>query len=153
MGINLSKNFTLKELLRSQVATMHGREVICDPESVEFLNLSLLAKIILQPIRDLILCKLIVLSGLRPKWLNKLVGGAEDSSHIYGLAADIRAEGMTVRELAEKISRSDIPFDQLILEFDRWVHISMPMPGVKPRRQILTAVKVNGKTTYRVGLQ
>ncbi len=152
MSVVLSTNFTLAEFLKSLIAARLGRKVECDLDSVEFENLRRLTNEVLQPLRDLIKRRIKVLSGLRPTWLNQLVGGVENSGHIFGLAGDIEAEGMSARELAEKIVNSDLPFDQCILEYEQWVHVSIAKSGETLRRQVLTAVKVNGKTVYREGL-
>ena len=90
-----------------------------------------------------------VSSGLRPEWLNEAIGGSKTSDHMYGRAADIRALGMSPKGLFSLIANSDIEYKQLILEFDRWVHISIEQVGVEPRRERLVASKVGKKTVYK----
>jgi len=75
------------------------------------------------------------------------VGGAASSQHLQGLAADFTVSGLSPRDTARRISTSPIAFDQLILEFDKWVHLSVTH-GV-PRRQVLT---LRGGDGYLPGL-
>ena len=85
--------------------------------------------------------------------MNAAIGGARNSAHVQGLAADINVPGYAPKALANLIKDSGIKFDQLILEFPNangWVHIGL---SIKPlRRQILTASHINGKTVYTEGL-
>ena len=77
-------------------------------------------------------------SGYRSQVLNNAVGSKETSQHRVGCAADFRVGGMTPDEVARTIKYSDIQFDQLIREFDSWVHISVPNnPNETPRKQTL----------------
>ena len=91
---------------------------------------------------------IIVSSGFRSEKVNRLIGGATNSQHVQGLAADFTVIEVSPRETVRRISESAVPFDQLILEFDRWVHLSVA-PGT-PRRQVLTIRKGSG---YLAGLQ
>ena len=89
-------------------------------------------------------------SGYRSPALNALVGGSKTSSHSTGEACDFTVAGMTPRETAKLLAGSDLKFDQVILEFDRWVHISF---GTQMRRQVLTALRGNdGVTRYVPGI-
>jgi hypothetical protein len=144
--MNLSKNFTLKEMLRSKKADENGftEQNIPDIEVIE--NLTGLAKNTLQIIRDLF-GGIIVTSGYRCHRLNKLVNGSSTSQHLKGEAADIKSLKYSPRELYVLILDSGIVFDQIILEFDSWVHISYKSKGVN-RKQKLEAVYRNNKTKY-----
>ncbi len=70
------------------------------------------------------------------------------SQHVQGLAADFTVVEVSPRETVRRISESGVPFDQLILEFDKWVHLSVARDT--PRRQVLTIRKGSG---YLAGLQ
>ena len=62
----------------------------------------------------------------------------DSSQHRIGCAADIRVPGMTPDQVVQAIMISGLPFDQVIREFDRWTHVSIPNhPGDAPRRQAL----------------
>lgn len=127
-----------------------GREII--PDAVVVANLTRLCQTVLQPLRDHIGRVIVVSSGYRPDWLNAAVGGSKASQHMTGQAADINAQGMTPFELCEAATRIGIPFDQVIHEFRRWCHISVPAYNAGPRGSILTAQKVEGRTVYINGL-
>lgn len=78
-------------------------------------------------------------SGFRGQALNQKVGGVPNSQHCLGLAADVRAPDVgSPYSLAQTIAQSAIPFDQLILEYNRWVHISCPAIHQPARRQVLS---------------
>lgn len=151
--MKLSSNFELDEFLRSETAARMGR-LITDPPQEVIDNLAELCINILEPARSLCGNRAVTpLSGYRPRWLNHLVGGANDSDHILGGAADIRVFGLTPLEVCTTIAHSDLPFRQLILEFGAWTHISKPRNGEVPRREVLTAKKVGGRTIYEQGIQ
>ena len=81
---------------------------------------------------------IIVSSGFRCEDLNDLLGSKRTSQHIRGLACDFTCDRYAhVTRVFEVIAESSIPFDQLILEYDAWVHISFPEEGTTPRRQVL----------------
>jgi uncharacterized protein YcbK (DUF882 family) len=89
----------------------------------------------LQPIRDLIKKPMIITSGFRCRQVNFFAGGALNSQHLTGQAVDFKIKGMTPKQIVEIIQNSNIEFDQLINEYDKWVHISF-VKG-KNRKQIL----------------
>ncbi|MCY1430424.1 Peptidase M15 [compost metagenome] len=91
---------------------------------------------------------IIISSGYRSERVNRLIGGASDSQHVQGLAADFTVIEVSPRETVRRVSESKVPFDQLILEFDKWVHLSVTRGT--PRRQVLTLRKGSG---YLAGLQ
>jgi hypothetical protein len=81
---------------------------------------------------------IIVSSGFRCEALNDMLGSKRTSQHIRGLACDFTCDRYAhVTRVFEVIAESSIPFDQLILEYDAWVHISFPEEGTEPRRQVL----------------
>lgn len=135
--ILLSPNFTLDEFTRSQTAERTGKPIVVELDSPVFINLQYLCMTLLQPIRTA-LGAVVISSGFRPDWLNRMVGGSPRSDHLTGLAADIIVPGRTPMEVAQAINGMNLGYKQLINEFGRWVHISSPGPGVAPRRQNLT---------------
>jgi hypothetical protein len=77
-------------------------------------------------------------SAFRSKAVNDAVGSKDSSQHRVGCAADIRVPGMTPDEVVKAIIAAQLPYDQVIREFDRWTHVSVPnSPLDKPRHQAL----------------
>lgn len=144
--MRLSSNFTVDELLASQTATRHNIEEQFAPSAAVVENLRKLTNNILQPLRDKLGLPVIITSGYRCKRLNRKIGGAINSQHTEGKAADIRVPNMTTQTLYELIHDLGLPYDQLIQEFDSWVHVSYD--DKRHRRQRLRAIKKNGKTQY-----
>lgn len=145
--MNLTEHFTLEELVASQVATR--RRIDNRPGPVVLKNLYRVAEL-LEQVRELAGRPIVVSSGYRSQQLNAAVGGARDSAHLQGLAADITAPGMSPRQLACVIRDSGLPFDQLICEGGAWVHIGLAAGA--PRRQVLTATFNQGGTVYSQGI-
>ena len=147
--MQLSENFHLDEMTFSQTAARMGRCIVPTDEQIQ--NIEFHCQIVLQPVRDLLGCPVIVTSGIRPKWLNHAIGGSLRSQHMKGEATDIKCvSDRELIDIADDIARSDIPFDQLILEFGQWIHISSSQ---EPRREVLTAYRnENGVTAYEKGL-
>lgn len=133
--MNLSPHFTLDELTRSEYAARMG--LSNDPDADVIANLKRLA-LLLEQVRSEIGKPIIVTSAYRCPPVNAGIGGSKNSQHMFGCAADIRAVGMSPDDLMLRISGSDIQYDQLIREFNSWVHISVPnRPENKPRMQRL----------------
>lgn len=144
--MKLSPNFSLDELTRSDYASRHGLENEPDAKAIE--NLKRLAAL-LEQVRTLCNTPIIVSSGYRSPAVNAGVGGSKTSQHMFGCAADIRALRMSIGDLMKKVVGSDIKYDQIILEFNSWVHISVPnSPTTAPRRQALIIDRA-GTRTYR----
>lgn len=131
--MNLSDHFTLEELTHTD-----HREFENTPNASELANLVRLAAF-LEKVKSLLGDKpIMVNSAFRSKQVNDAVGSKDTSQHRVGCAADLRIPGMTPDEVVRAIIASDLPFDQVIREFDRWTHISVPnTPDAKPRRQAL----------------
>ena len=134
--MNLTANFTLEELTRSDAAARNGWDNT--PNEAEIENLKRLA-MLLQQVKTAVGGKPIMInSGFRSKQVNDSVGSKDSSQHRIGCAADLRVPGMTPRQVVEACIAANVPFDQIILEFDSWTHISVPnTPETKPRGQKL----------------
>ena len=152
--MQLSKNFTLQEMIKSETALRHGMDNT--PGTTEIANLVALCEKVLQPVRDHYARGVKVNSGYRHPEVNAKVGGSKTSDHCKGMAADIEIPGLSNHELAEWISKN-LEFTQVILEFytpgvpdSGWVHVSYDPANLK--KQELTATKIAGKTTYLNGL-
>jgi len=131
--MNLSPHFTLEEL----TLTDH-REFDNTPNETERANLVRLAGL-LESVKVAIGGKpVMVNSAFRSKQVNDAVGSKDTSQHRVGCAADIRVPGMAPDAVVKAVIAAKLPFDQLIREFDRWTHISVPNdPKGKPRGQTL----------------
>lgn len=143
---NLSKNFLLRELLVSQEATRKNIVEQFQPDDAVVKNLSNLCLNVLQPLRDQIKLSVNVSSGYRCPRVNAAIKGAATSQHVYGEAADFSVPGKSIEWVYQKIKELGLPFDQLIQEFDSWVHVSYKSKG--NRKQCLRAVKQGTKTVY-----
>ena len=152
--MQLSENFSLNELTKSQTATRKG--INNTPSDNEKENLKSLSINILQKIRNHYGRPVRVTSGYRSPELCVAIGSSEKSQHAKGEAADFEITGIDNFDLAIWISKY-LDFDQLISEFyvegdkdSGWVHCSYKSEG--NRKQCLTAYKENGKTRYGKGL-
>ena len=126
-------NFKMSELIHSDRAVQEKINNMPDINSLDCM-LELIVNC-LQPIRDLIKKPMIITSGYRCKLLNENVDGKDKSQHMKGQAVDFKIEGMKPAEIVNIIKESGIEFDQLINEYDSWVHVSY-CKG-KNRRQVL----------------
>lgn len=134
--IRLSEHFTLAELTVSETAARRGIDNTPPPSALA--NLVRLAAM-LENIRALIGKPIIVTSGYRSPIVNEMVNGATGSAHLTGRAADIIAPAFgTPLELARAIEAARLPLDQVIHEFGRWVHVSIPADRAEPRQMALT---------------
>jgi uncharacterized protein YcbK (DUF882 family) len=132
----LTANFSLAELTRSEAADRNGWNNT--PTEAEIENLRRLAAL-LQQVKTAIGGKPVMInSGFRSKQVNDSVGSKDTSQHRLGCAADIRVPGMTPRQVVEACIAAGVPFDQIILEFNSWTHISVPnTPDAAPRNSRL----------------
>jgi hypothetical protein len=152
--MNLSPNFSLHELTKSETALRLDLDNTPDDEATE--NLRLLCEKVLQPVRDHFGKGVKVNSAYRSPESNAAVGGSKTSDHCKGMAADIEIPGVANADLAQWVM-DNLDYTQLILEFytpgipdSGWVHVSYDPDNLK--KQELTATKVAGKTTYLNGL-
>jgi len=148
MTNKISKYFSLDEFTRSQTATRLG--IDNTPSLTVIANLQNLANNLLDPLRAQVGI-VQVSSGYRSPLLNSKIGGTKNSQHCMGQAADITVPGMSNYDLACLI-RDRFSFDQCILEFGEWVHVSLVMIPSMNRKQSLTARKENGQTVYLPGI-
>lgn len=118
--INL--NFSISELCKSDKAVQNN--IKNTPNITQVDNMLNLIFYCLQPIRDYLNKPMIITSGFRCPQLNKLVGGVSNSQHLEGKAADFIIKGETVAGIIFKIQTSNLEYDQLINEQNKWVHIS-----------------------------
>jgi zinc D-Ala-D-Ala carboxypeptidase len=143
----LSPHFSLAELVASQSAQRNGLDNTPAPALGP--NLLRLAQT-LELVRQAVGRPVIVTSGFRSPAVNRLVGSADSSAHVLGLAADLIVPGMAVRAVCRAIVQAGVPFDQLIDE-GGWTHIGLAA-GVL-RGQQLTALFAPGRPTrYAVGI-
>jgi hypothetical protein len=142
--VNLSPHFTLEELTHTD-----HREFDNTPNDSEKNNLKRLAEF-LEQVKDVLGGKpIMVNSAFRCKQVNDAVGSKDTSQHRLGCAADIRVPGMTPDEVVKAVIASGIGYDQIIREFDRWTHISVPNTITDtPRRQALIIDKT-GTRIYK----
>lgn len=145
----LSKNFTLNEFTKSVSAIRNG--IDNNPSSEHIRNIQLLVKYVLQPLRKALGSPIRITSGYRSESLNKLIGGSKRSQHCKGQAADLqfKVDGvMSNKMIWDKIIELDLPFDQMINEFNySWIHISYNEEH--NRKAMLEAYKESGKTKYK----
>ena len=133
--MKLSPNFTLAELTQSETAARLGLDNT--PSKDVEANLVRLARM-LEEVRRVLGRPIMVNSAYRSIEVNKAIGSKPTSQHCNGCAADIRVPGLTPNDIVKEILKTNIEFDQLIREFDSWVHISIPNKFAdKPRKQVL----------------
>ena len=144
--MNLTEHFTLEEL-----TTTDHRQFDNTPNETERANLVRLAGL-LELVKVALGGKpIMVNSAFRSKQVNDAVGSKDTSQHRVGCAADIRVPGVTPDQVVKAVIAAKLPFDQLIREFDRWTHISVPNdPKGKPRGQVLIIDK-QGTRPYNQG--
>ena len=150
--MNLSKNLTLFEMTRSDMAKRKG--ISNQPTPEHLANMIILAEKIFQPIREHFGVPIYISSGYRSAALNKKIGGAKNSQHCLGQAIDIDMDGHPHVSNVEvfKWIRENLIFDQLIWEFGNstspdWVHVSYSPTGTN-RRHVLRATKGTFGTKY-----
>lgn len=131
--MKLSDHFSLEELTYTDHRTIDNT-----PNDAELANLVRLAAF-LEEVKKAVGGKPVMInSAFRCKALNDAVGSKDSSQHRVGCAADLRVPGMSPDEVVRAVIASGIGYDQLIREFDRWTHISIPNdPKAAPRKQVL----------------
>ena len=134
--MNLTEHFTLDELTSSETAERNGWDNT--PNEAELENLKRLAAF-LEEVKTALGGKpIMVSSGYRGKQVNDAVGSKDSSQHRTGCAVDFRVPQLTPDQVVKAIVASGLPYDQVIREFDRWTHLSIPnTPETAPRKQVL----------------
>ena len=148
--MNLSRNFTLSELTKSDTAIRKGINNNHNAQQIE--KLKGLCENILQPVRDHF-GRVKVTSGYRSVDLCMAIGSSANSQHAKAEAADFECVGVDNAELADWI-KDNLPYDQLIVEYytpgepnSGWIHCSW-IPD-QPRASFLWAYRSEGKTKYK----
>ena len=148
--MNLSRNFSLQELIKSDTAIRKG--IDNNPNSDQIEKLKALCENILQPVRDHF-GRVKVTSGYRSVELCMAIGSSANSQHAKAEAADFECLGVDNAELSDWI-KNNLDYDQLILEYytpgepnSGWIHCSFT-EGT-PRKQFLWAYRSEGKTKYK----
>jgi len=131
--VKLTEHFSLEELTHTD-----HREYDNTPNDAELENLKRLAEFLEEVKQTLGGRPIMVNSAFRSKQVNDAVGSKDSSQHRIGCAVDIRVPELTPDQVVRAIIASNLPYDQVIREFDRWTHISIPnTPDMKPRKQAL----------------
>ena len=134
--MNLSNHFTLAEFTTSQTAARLGLDNTPPEDVIEALKRTATG---LEMVRTLLQAPIHINSGFRCAALNAAVGGARNSMHMRGLAADILCPQFgTPLEVCRAIVAAKVQTDQVIHEFGKWCHVSFAAPGAKPRGELLT---------------
>lgn len=133
-GARVSPHFSFAELTTTEHRDFLDEQADAPPEVRA--NLVRLTVDVLEPAR-LVVGALRVNSGYRCPGLNAAIGGAKKSAHMDGRAADVFPLTMDIRDAYRRLAKSAIPFDQLIFEYGRWLHVACPRHGEMPRRQLL----------------
>jgi len=143
----VTPHFSLDELIFSNTAIRLDIDNIPTPEALANLEIlangleAVRAKLYSNPIK--------ISSGYRCLKLNRALKSKDTSYHVKGLAADFTCPRFgTVPEVMRALADSSIEFDQLILEFDSWIHIGFAGAGAKPRRQMMIIDK-SGVKVYK----
>jgi phosphoribosylaminoimidazole-succinocarboxamide synthase len=152
--MKISEHLDLVEVTRSETAKRKGISNMPTPEHLE--NFKKLAQNIFEPIRKHFGVPIHISSGYRSKALNIAIGGSLTSQHCSGEAIDIDMDGSSngvTNKMVFEFIKANLNFDQLIFEFGTkdapdWVHVSFESNG-KQRKQILRAIKLGGKSTYK----
>lgn len=145
--MQLSEHFSLEELIFSQAALRKGIDNTPTADKID--NLKRLCETVLEPTRTLLGVPLHIDSGYRSVMVNTIVGStAPHSAHLDGLAADVVPIGMSVKDAFDKIQLSLIPFDQMIIECNAWLHLSIAKLDEMIRRQAMTASGFPGHWVY-----
>jgi len=148
--MQLSQNFSLAEMVRSQTAQRRG--IPNNPGRAETLALRTLCDNVLQPVREHFGAPVNVSSGFRSPRLNRAIGGSGSSQHCIGEAADFTVAGKSNLEVCKWMERR-LNYDQLIYEFGEsgWVHCSFS--ASRMRNMELTAARIGGRVQYLPGLR
>jgi len=141
--MNLTPNFTLEELTHTD-----HREFDNIPNEKELANLQRLAEF-LEQVKEVLGGKpILVNSAFRSAEVNRAVGSSDKSQHRHGCACDFRVPGMTPNEVVSAIIEAGLPYDQVIREFDRWTHVSIPNTEVTRPREMALIIDKSGTRMF-----
>ena len=141
--MNLTPNFTLEELTHTDHRTFDNT-----PNDEELANLHRLAEFLEQVKKVLGGKPIMINSAFRSKAINDAVGSSDKSQHRRGCACDFRVPGMTPNEVVSAIIAAGLPYDQVIREFDRWTHISVPNNKDTQPRKMALIIDKQGTRAY-----
>ena len=138
----MTEHFTLEEL----TFTNH-REFDNTPNQTQIYQLNRLANF-LEQVRALLGKPILIDSAFRSVEVNRAVGSTDKSQHLRGCACDFRVPGMTPDEVVRTIKASNLQYDQLIREFDAWIHVSIPNTVDNKPRKMALIIDKQGTRTY-----
>jgi hypothetical protein len=152
--MKLSAHLYLSEVTRSESAKRNGISNM--PTEQHIANFKLLAEKVFEPVRVHFGVPIHISSAYRSIELNRVVKGSLTSQHCTGEAIDVDMDGSpsgVTNKMVFDYIKDNLEFDQLIWEFGTkdnpdWVHVSYESTG-RQRKQVLKAVRANGKTTYQ----
>lgn len=137
--VRLSAHYMINEFIVSEEATRHGIDNNPSSRVIDNLrwtaeNLELVWLTLGKPVQ------IVSSGGYRSPVLNARIGGSQNSDHMFGLAADIIVPRYgSPYSIADAIAKSPaIKFQELILEYDAWVHVSFPAGRDLAKRDIFT---------------
>lgn len=145
--MSFTSHFSLAELSHSDVALRRGYDNT--PNDREAANLQRLIEQLLEPARALLGVPMHINSGFRCPAVNAAVGGAQNSAHMDGRACDFVPVGMDLVAAFTALAHSDLPYDQIIIECNAWIHVAVAKVGADPRRMAMVAGGGPGKWFYR----
>lgn len=143
--MNLTPHFTLQELTSSEIAVRKNLDNI--PNENVKANLVRLARF-LEEVRTALGRPIMINSAYRSQAVNEAVGGKPNSQHCLGCAADIKVPGLTPDDIMQQIIQADLDYDQIIREFDSWVHISIPNKSTDAPRKNELIIDQAGTRPY-----
>lgn len=133
--MRITEHFSLEEFYFS--VTAENKRIHNYPKQEAIDNIVALVENVLEPLRIKFARPIMVNSGYRCTLLNNAVGGAKNSQHLNGKAADITAGSIDANRELFNLIKNYFKFDQLIWEYGgKWVHVSWN--GNANRSQILS---------------
>jgi len=141
--MKLSEHFTLEELTHTDHRNLEN-----EPNETELANLKRLAEF-LETVKTVLDGRpIMVNSAFRSQAVNTAVGSKETSQHRKGCAADIRVPGLTPDQVVRAIIEANLPYDQVIREFDRWTHVSIPNTEEAEPREMALIIDKTGTRSF-----